>query len=509
MPIPAYRAKQSTNTTGTGTIVLAAAETNARNFSAAYGASSRRVMYAISWATGFEIGLGDFDGGTPGNLTRATVLASSNAGALVTLPAGTKDVFAVFDPAAREVVSISGTATLTLADLGNAVVFTGASAATLNLPAVATAPTGSGWMVRNAGTAALTVDPSGAETINGAATLVLQAGQAAFIFDGGAAWECIIAGGTTIGAALLAALNSSAVADLASGASVDIASAATTDIGAAASPNVRVTGTTPITSLGTAPAGTRRFLTFAAVLTITYNATSLQTPGLANIITAAGDNAVARSLGSGNWVVESYTRAAGLPMSASATGAALVAAADAAAARTVIGVSDQWVQLSSAAITAVNAIDVTWTGGAYLEYRIFILGARPASGTANDMLLLVRRNGSFLSGASDYNPQYTWWNGVSGFTSATAASYHTLTANGIAAEPTRCEIALMQAANTERIVIDARCRYTSNTPAHASGLFSSNVLNGSGWLDGARIQFVGGATNFAAVGRIVVLGMKS
>ena len=87
---------------------------------------------------------------------------------------------------------------------------------------------------------------------------------------------------------------------------VDIASAATTDIGASSSPNVRVTGTTTITSLGTAPAGMRRFLTFAAVLTITYHATSLQTPGLANIITAAGDNAVARSLGSGNWVIESY-----------------------------------------------------------------------------------------------------------------------------------------------------------------------------------------------------------
>jgi microcystin-dependent protein len=50
------------------------------------------------------------------------------------------------------------------------------------------------------------------------------------------------------------------------------------------------------------------------VLTITYNATSLQTPGLANIITAAGDNAVARSLGSGNWVIESYTPASGLSM---------------------------------------------------------------------------------------------------------------------------------------------------------------------------------------------------
>jgi hypothetical protein len=86
----------------------------------------------------------------------------------------------------------------------------------------------------------------------------------------------------------------------------DVASAATTDIGASASPNVRITGTATITGLGTAPAGTRRFLTFAAVLTITYNATSLITPGLANITTAAGDNAVARSLGSGSWVLESY-----------------------------------------------------------------------------------------------------------------------------------------------------------------------------------------------------------
>ena len=108
---------------------------------------------------------------------------------------------------------------------------------------------------------------------------------------------------------------------------VDIASAATTDIGASASPNVRVTGTAGITSLGTAPAGTRRFVTFAGVLNITYNATSLQTPGLASITTAAGDNMVARSLGSGNWVIESYTRAAGLPaLQGAVTGAGLTMA---------------------------------------------------------------------------------------------------------------------------------------------------------------------------------------
>jgi microcystin-dependent protein len=194
MPIPAFRAKQSTDTAGTGTLVLNAAATNARSFNAAFGASARRIMYCISWSTGFEIGYGDFDGGTPGSLTRATVLASSNAGSLVTLPAGTKDVFAVFEPAAREVVAISGTATLALADLGNTVVFSGASTATLNLPAVATVPNGAGWLIRNAGSAALTIDPNASETINGLSVLVLPPGMTAEALRNGAGWTAMIHG---------------------------------------------------------------------------------------------------------------------------------------------------------------------------------------------------------------------------------------------------------------------------------------------------------------------------
>ena len=198
MPLAAYRAKQSTDTGGTGTIVLNAAASNAQSFAAAFGASSRRVMYGIAWAAGFEIGLGDFDGGTPGSLTRATVLRSSNSNALVALPAGTKDVFAVFEPAAREVVSFSATATLALADLGNAAIFTGASAATLNLPAVATVPIGAGWLVINAGTAALTIDPNGAELLNGAATLVLQPGQSAMVLREASAWRAALMMGPNV-----------------------------------------------------------------------------------------------------------------------------------------------------------------------------------------------------------------------------------------------------------------------------------------------------------------------
>jgi hypothetical protein len=117
---------------------------------------------------------------------------------LVTLPAGTKDVFAVFDPAAREVISISATATLALADLGNAVVFTGSSAASLNLPAVATAPLGAGWLVMNTGTAALTIDPNGAEQVNGAATLVLQPGQSAQVLREASAWRAAVMMGPNV-----------------------------------------------------------------------------------------------------------------------------------------------------------------------------------------------------------------------------------------------------------------------------------------------------------------------
>jgi hypothetical protein len=495
MPIPAFRAKQSTDTAGTGTLVLNAAATNARSFNAAFGASARRIMYCISWSTGFEIGYGDFDGGTPGSLTRATVLASSNAGSLVTLPAGTKDVFAVFEPAAREVVAISGTATLALADLGNTVVFSGASAATLNLPAVATVPNGAGWLVLNAGTAAITIDPNGAETVSGAAALVLQAGQSAMMLRVSGAWQAALLGGTAVGLSLLGATSATAAHDLLTAPEVDVASAATTDIGAANSSNIRITGTTTITSFGSALNGVRRHVRFAAALTLTHNASSLILPGGANITIAAGDTAVAISLGSGNWVVVNY-----VPASDFFTKKSYVDA---------VAADNRWVQLSSTAITAVSQIDLTWTGGAYLAYKIFILGLKPGASTANNLFLRVRRNGSILSGASDYNTANTWWAATSGFTTATAESLTTLCADGVFAEPVFAEVNLMQAAAAERIVVSVQSRHTNNTPAHTRSWFTSNTGAGSGWLDGASISFVGGATNFAAVGRIVVLGMKS
>ena len=83
-----------------------------------------------------------------------------------------------------------------------------------------------------------------------------------------------------------------------------LASAATTDLGSVPYNYISVTGTTTITSLGSsAPVGSVKFLSFAASLTLTYNSTSLILPTSASIVTAAGDQAIAVSIGSGNWRV--------------------------------------------------------------------------------------------------------------------------------------------------------------------------------------------------------------
>lgn len=81
----------------------------------------------------------------------------------------------------------------------------------------------------------------------------------------------------------------------------DIASAATVDLSAATGNNISITGTTTITSFGNVPAGAMFFLTTAASLQITHNATSMICPNAKNIITQAGDRIAVESLGSGNW----------------------------------------------------------------------------------------------------------------------------------------------------------------------------------------------------------------
>ncbi len=192
MPILAWRTQQTSNTTGTGTLVLNAAPAGRRSFQAGFGAGAIRVGYVISGASFFEVGYGGYDGGSPGTLTRATVTASSNAGALVSLPVGTVDVFPFLDPAQRGLVSGPGALALTLADVENYMVWHGSSANTITFPAIATVPPIVPWLVTNRGTAIVTIDPAGAELINGAATLALLPGESADCYAVYGGWEAVV-----------------------------------------------------------------------------------------------------------------------------------------------------------------------------------------------------------------------------------------------------------------------------------------------------------------------------
>jgi len=92
----ADRVKETTTSTGTTAITLAGAATGYQTFSSAVG-NANTTYYTIADQTGanWEVGIGTYT--TSGNtLSRDTVLASSNAGSLVTFTAGTKDVFVTY-----------------------------------------------------------------------------------------------------------------------------------------------------------------------------------------------------------------------------------------------------------------------------------------------------------------------------------------------------------------------------------------------------------------------------
>src|SRR5712671_704908 len=96
----------------------------------------------------------------------------------------------------------------------------------------------------------------------------------------------------------------------------NLASGATADLGTIPSHNINVTGVTTVTAFGSTANTVYPFyrLTFAGVLTLTQNPTSLILPGATSITTAAGDTAFAFYLGSSNWQIVDYAKASGIPV---------------------------------------------------------------------------------------------------------------------------------------------------------------------------------------------------
>lgn len=138
----ADRVRESSTTTGTGTITLAGASFGYQSF--AVVGDGNATYYTIYDPTSgdWEVGIGTYTAsGT--TLSRTTVLASSNAGSLVSFGAGAKDVFVTY-PSERSVYRDSAN-TYTVQQAFDALTANtaGIGTATLTAGTVSTTPTGS------------------------------------------------------------------------------------------------------------------------------------------------------------------------------------------------------------------------------------------------------------------------------------------------------------------------------------------------------------------------------
>ena len=84
------RVKETTSTTGTGTVTLSGAQLGFQSFSSGIGASNS-TYYTIALGSQWEVGIGSLTNAT--TFTRDTVISSSNASALVSFSTGIKDIF--------------------------------------------------------------------------------------------------------------------------------------------------------------------------------------------------------------------------------------------------------------------------------------------------------------------------------------------------------------------------------------------------------------------------------
>ena len=97
------RVKETTTTTGTGTLNLAGAVTGFETFVAGVG-DGNTTYYAITLpgTAEFEVGIGTITDASPDTLARTTIISSSNSDSAVDFSAGTKTIFCTL-PASKTV----------------------------------------------------------------------------------------------------------------------------------------------------------------------------------------------------------------------------------------------------------------------------------------------------------------------------------------------------------------------------------------------------------------------
>jgi hypothetical protein len=146
----ADRVKETTTTTGTGTVTLLGASTGFQSFAAIGNGNQTYYTIAAQSGSEWEVGIGTYtSAGT--TLSRDTVLGSSNSGSLVNFSAGTKDVFVTY-PAERSVDGGQGYLQMSTTIAASSSIKDGNNAfsigpLTINSGVTVTVPTGSVWLV--------------------------------------------------------------------------------------------------------------------------------------------------------------------------------------------------------------------------------------------------------------------------------------------------------------------------------------------------------------------------
>lgn len=91
----ADRVKETTTTSGTGSVTLLGAATGYQTFAVIGNTNTTYYCIADQGGANWEVGIGTYSTTGP-TLARTTVLASSNAGSLVNFTAALKDVFVTY-----------------------------------------------------------------------------------------------------------------------------------------------------------------------------------------------------------------------------------------------------------------------------------------------------------------------------------------------------------------------------------------------------------------------------
>lgn len=146
----ADRVRETTTTTGTGTVTLGGAVTDYQSFAAIGNGNTTYYTIAGTGTNEWEVGIGTYTA-AGSTLSRTTVLASSNGGTLVTFSAGTKDVFCDY-PAKRAVTGAEGYIENSATISTSSTITTGNNAisggpVTIASGVTITVPTGSRWTV--------------------------------------------------------------------------------------------------------------------------------------------------------------------------------------------------------------------------------------------------------------------------------------------------------------------------------------------------------------------------